>query len=221
MTTDEPQRLNVASMLPSHLGKRLEALAATEVAPSPTHRVETPQEAQERAEARRQVYAARWAAQVPPMYADADMGDLAQDFTWQNGSLNLVLAGPVGTGKTHHAYAIGNAMVRNGTWCQAVTVVDLLAALRPDGDLSLVRAVRACQVLILDDLSASKASEWAQEQMTDLLDRRIREGLRTIATTNSTETDLEAAWGGRFMDRLRYRRTVVVLRGESRRKAEW
>lgn len=221
--TDEPQRLDAAAMLPAQLRKRLEALDATEVDQAPVPRVETAQEAQDRLEARRQVYAARWSAQVPPMYAVAALADLdaAQAFTWPNDALNLVLAGPVGTGKTHAAYALGNALVADGYWVQASTVVDLLAALRPDGDPGLVRAVQGCQVLILDDLSASKASEWAQEQMTDLMDRRVREGHRTIVTTNSTEPDLEAAWGGRFLDRLRFRRTVVVLRGESRRKAEW
>lgn len=184
---------------------------------------ETAAEKAERLAARRAVYQARWAAQVPPMYADAHLSDLdpTQAFTWPTGSLNLVLAGPVGTGKTHAAYAAGNDLAAEGTWCQAVTVVDLLAALRPDGDPSLAKAVQSCQVLILDDLGAGKASEWAIEQMTALLDLRVREGRRTIVTTNVPEPDLEAAWGGRFMDRLRYRRTVAVFRGESRRKAEW
>jgi hypothetical protein len=56
--------------------------------------------------------------------------------------------------------------------------------------------------------------------MTALLDLRVREGRRTVVTTNVPESELEAAWGGRFMDRFRFRRTVVVYRGESRRKAE-
>lgn len=220
--TDEPQRLS-PDVLPGPLRERLERLAPEQRDPGPQSIIETEDEFRERLEARRQVYAARWSAQVPPMYTTATLADLdqAQAFTWEDGSLNLVLAGPVGTGKTHAAYALGNALVADGYWVQAVTVVDLLAASRPDGDPALVRAVQSCQVLVLDDLGAGKASEWAVEQMTSLLDLRVREGRRTIVTTNVPEPDLEEAWGGRFMDRLRYRRTVVILRGESRRKAEW
>lgn len=207
------------------LAKHPHLKRAAQVAEPDTTRssTETDAEKAERLAARRAVYQARWAAQVPPMYADASLADLdgAQAFTWPTDSLNLVMAGPVGTGKTHAAYAIGNDLSAEGTWCQAVTVVDLLAALRPDGNPSLGRAVQECQVLVLDDLGAGKASEWAIEQMTALLDLRVRQGRRTVVTTNVPEPDLEAAWGGRFMDRLRFRRTVAVFRGESRRKAEW
>jgi DNA replication protein DnaC len=184
---------------------------------------ETEAEAAERQRARQAVYQARWAAQVPPMYREARLADLdeSQAITWPRESLNLVLAGPVGTGKTHAAYAFGNEMAQAGRWVCATTVVDLLVAMRPDGDPGLVKAAHECAILILDDLGAGKASEFAVEQMTALLDRRVREQRHTIITTNVPEPDLEAAWGGRFMDRLRYRRTVKVFSGESRRKAAW
>ena len=184
---------------------------------------ETEAEAAERQRARQAVYQARWAAQVPPMYREARLADLdeSQAITWPRESLHLVLAGPVGTGKTHAAYAFGNEMAKAGRWVCATTVVDLLVAMRPDGDTGLVKAAHECAILILDDLGAGKASEFAVEQMTALLDRRVREQRHTIVTTNVPEADLEAAWGGRFMDRLRFRRTVKVFTGESRRKAAW
>lgn len=219
MTDPQP----IGATIPASLRERLEAMGVKPASEVEFPRHETADEKAERLAARRAVYQARWEAQVPPMYADASWSDLdeAQRFDWPQESLNLVLAGPVGTGKTHAAYALGNAFSARGQWVQATTVVDLLTALRPDGDPSLAKAVRECQVLILDDLGAGKASEFAVEQMTALLDLRIREGRRTIVTTNVPEPDLEAAWGGRFMDRLRFRRTVHVLRGESRRKADW
>lgn len=225
--TPPPAADAVAALLERHPHlKRAAELAADLQPPAPGTTQPDDETADERAErlaARRAVYQARWAAQVPPMYADASLADLDQGqyFTWDRDSLNLVLAGPVGTGKTYAAYAIGNDLSAEGTWCQAVTVADLLAALRPDGDPSLAKAVQSCQVLILDDLGATKASDWAVEQMTSLLDLRVREGRRTVVTTNVPEPDLETAWGGRFMDRLRFRRTVHIFRGESRRKAEW
>lgn len=221
-----PDPVRIADAIPARIRERLEAMGVTtaaELAAEQDARTESPEDRQERLERRRSAYRARWEAQVPPMYADASWGDLdeSQRFDWPEDSLNLVLAGPVGTGKTHAAYALGNAFSRRGQWVQATTVVDLLAAMRPEGDASLARAAQNCHVLILDDLGAGKASEFAVEQMTALLDKRIREGRRTIVTTNVPEPDLEAAWGGRFADRLRFRRTVAVFKGESRRKAAW
>jgi DNA replication protein DnaC len=190
---------------------------------TPTHVTETEADKAQRLAARQAVYRARWEAQVPPMFRDARLADLdeSQAVTWERESLNLVLAGPVGTGKTHAAYAFGNEMAQAGRWVCATTVVDLLAAMRPDGDPGLVKAAQECAILILDDLGAGKASEFAVEQMTALLDRRVREERHTIVTTNVPEGDLEAAWGGRFMDRLRFKRTVKVFSGPSRRKAAW
>lgn len=221
MTDPRPIQDAVNALLERHPNlKRAAEMAEPDTTRSST---ETADERAERLAIRREVYLARWRAQVPPMYAQASLIDLdqSQQHNWPIESLNLVLAGSVGTGKTHAAYARGNDLADQGLWVQAITVVDLLAALRPDGDPGLGRAVQECQVLILDDLGAGKASEWAIEQMTALLDLRVREGRRTIVTTNVPEPDLEAAWGGRFMDRLRFRRMVHVFRGESRRKAEW
>lgn len=220
----EREPVKVGAAIPPRIMERLERMGLTTAdALPPSPRQETEAEAQERRQQRLAVYQARWAAQVPPMFRDASWEDLddSQRFAWPPDSLNLVLAGPVGTGKTYAAYAIGNRAAQAGSWVCATTVVDLLAAMRPDGDPSLVKAAQSCHVLILDDLGAGKASEFAVEQMTALLDLRVRETRRTVVTTNVPEGDLEAAWGGRFMDRLRYRRTVHVFSGESRRKAAW
>lgn len=226
MTTEDPQPISqhladLAERVPAI--KRLVEAGVVYVPGAPTDATETAAERADRLAARRAVYQARWAAQVPPMYAEASVMDLdeGQATSVPPGTLNIVLAGPVGTGKTHAAYAMGNALAERGEWVQATTVVDLLEALRPEGNAGLARAVRECQVLILDDLGAGKASEFAIEQMTALLDLRIREGRRTIVTTNVPEDTLEKVWGGRFMDRLRFRRVVHVFRGESRRRAEW
>lgn len=221
-TDDEPQTIGAA--IPEALLRRLEAMGvkpASELVYAET--AETEQDRQDRLEARQGVYRARWLAQVPPMYLEAtwDTLDAAQRFAWPDDSLNLVLAGSVGTGKTHAAYALGHAASARGVWVQAVTVTDYLAAQRPEGDHRLADAAQRCGLLILDDLYARAASPWGIEQLTDLLDLRIREQRRTVVTTNATESQLEEAWEGRFLDRLRYRRTVHVFRGESRRVGAW
>lgn len=207
-----------------HLKRASELSAALQ--PSDYERTETEDEKAERLDTRREHYQARWDQQVPPMYRDADVGELdeAQGGTtvqyWlQSGGLHLVLAGPVGTGKTYAAYAVGHQALRSGLWVEAWNVGDLMDAMRPgSSDRSAEQRARDCQLLILDDLVA-KATDWEAERLTLLLDARTRAMRQTVVTTNITGDQVTETWGGRFMDRLRYRMTSLTFTGESRRSA--
>lgn len=170
--------------------------------------------------------AARWRRRLPPMYADADLNDLEGDqhreavTGWlASDSCTLILAGTVGGGKTHAAYAVGHHAVNQGLYVEAITVHDLMEALRPDGDAGVRMSVNAADLLVLDDLGATKATEFAQQELTALIDRRLNHGLRQVVTTNATATVLAEVWGTRLTDRLAYRATVLVFAGKSRRVA--
>lgn len=190
---------------------------------------ETPQEAEARKRRQQGHREARWQARLPVMYErasmrDVDADDLPRDLlTWlaKEASPTLFIPGPVGTGKTHAAYAIGNTAVARGIWTEAWTVTDLLEAMRPGGDAQGGGDARTARLLILDDLGSGKATEWAVDALTALVDARLREGLRQIITTNHPYPVLEEAWGARLMDRLRYRAVVAKMTGESRRQAPW
>lgn len=171
--------------------------------------------------------AARWRSMLPVMYAEASLGDLdpqgrsAIESHFRNGGLNLVLAGAVGTGKTHAAYAAGHWLVHQGEWVEAWSVVDLLDALKPNRDTEAEARARECDVLILDDLGATRATDWAAERLLALMDDRLRDERATIFTTNATGEQISDAWGHRLLDRMSYRQTVIKFTGESRRKAAW
>jgi len=208
-----------------------EALAEAErLGPTEHPEGETPEDREARRRRQAEHRAARWMRRLPVMYATASLDDYDGDeqaqaadtaTRWlESPSATLVLAGSVGTGKTHLAYAVGHALVARGDWVEAWTTADLLEALRPGGDERALDVVRSCDVLILDDLGATKVSEWAVETMTSLLDHRLREDRRQVITTNVPWPSLEQAWGGRFADRLRFRWTVANMVGESRR-AGW
>jgi DNA replication protein DnaC len=196
----------------------------------PAERAEGPLEVEARRAVRLKHYAERWGKRLPAMYEDASLDKLAimtddpesarKVTTWlaAESSRTLVLAGDVGTGKTHAAYAIGNAAVARGIWTEGWTVTDLLEAMRPNGDAAGARDVARCPLLILDDLGAGKATDWAVDALTSLVDARLRENRRQIVTTNLPYPALVEAWGARLMDRLAYRWTTVTLTGPSRRK---
>jgi DNA replication protein DnaC len=231
MNTTEPTKVGETQRLAA-IRERLEK-RGVDMRPTPPSVVETPEEARQRDAHRMEVIRERWARKVPAMYASADVTELDGNQhavavrSWLgSGALHLVLAGPVGTGKTHAAYAIGNQALNHGTWTEAWSVGDLMEAMRPGADprthapADLAKLARTCQLLVLDDL-IGKASEWEAEQMTLLLDARVREQRRTIVTTNMTSTQITETWGGRFMDRLTYRLTALTFSGESRRGGAW
>lgn len=171
---------------------------------------------------------ARWAQRLPVMYEDASVDQLGPDQhrdavrAWLHGpGSTLFLAGSVGAGKTFAAYAVARAADEAGAWVEAWTVADLMEALRPAGDPAVRDIVRACDLLLLDDLSVVKVSEWAQEQLNGIIDERLRQRRRQIITTNVTYTDLSTGWGERTMDRLSYRMTALDFAGPSRRQAAW
>lgn len=194
----------------------------------PDSHTETPEQMAERLAVQARNRSARWMGSVPAMYADAALADLdgtqhAEAVTqWlASDSATLVLAGSVGTGKTHAAYAVANAAVHGGTWVEAWNVHDLLEAMRPGGDDRAAPDAMDCGLLVLDDLAVLKVSDWAVEQMTALLDARLRNGRRQVVTTNAPYDALVESWGDRMMDRLRYRWTPLQFVGESRRRAAW
>jgi DNA replication protein DnaC len=223
--TKTPPKMDVADWrerIPKHLLAEAEAEGPLEL----DSHGETPEQAKARRQAAHEAKVAAYRARVPLMYRDATFGELdpsvaatMREWLEREGS-TLMLAGPVGTGKTHAGYALLNHLAQALT-VEAVTCADLLASLRPDGDAQSAERAKAADVLLLDDFGAAKASEWAVEQIVSLLDHRLRNGQRQVVTTNSPYDALVEAWDDRAMDRLRYRWTVIQMNGESRRKAAW
>lgn len=190
--------------------------------------VETDDERAERLGLQAANRASRWRSRLAPMFVTAELGQLddaqhaVEVRSWLTvGKPHLILAGPVGTGKTHAAYAIGNEAVRRGIFTEAWTLHDLMGALRPDGERDALQFARTADLLILDDLGVGKVSDWAQEAFTSLLDARLRSELRTVFTTNLPSDQLREVWGDRAVDRMAYRSTVLTFLGQSRRKADW
>lgn len=133
---------------------------------------------------------------------------------------NLVLLGPVGTGKTGSALALlRDDWISHGQEVQFWPVVDLLRGLRPDGGLDVERLMRVPR-LLLDDLGAERPTDWTAEQMYGLVNRRWLDQLPTIVTSNLEPAALAEAVGERLFSRLIGDGAVVVkLAGKDRRRA--
>lgn len=140
-----------------------------------------------------------------------------------HGATTLFLVGPPGVGKTYAAAAAALRAVA-GIDVEWWSVAGLLDALRPGrGDVAerVWDAVLAVDLLVLDDLAHTRASEWAAERLWMLADARSGNRLRTIVTTNATFPELEEVWGRATMDRLADGIAVVRFAGESKRTPLW
>jgi len=102
----------------------------------------------------------------------------------------LIFFGPVGTGKTHLMLAICLAQIAQGRSAIFGTVGALLDTLRAtfDGgtvkEADVVRALRNCSLLAIDDLGKEKPTDWVEAQLFDILNYRLAHAKPVLLTCN-------------------------------------
>lgn len=182
-----------------------------------------------RADRDAEVAARRWRLTAPTRYQAATIAGLLerggageQIAEWAFGpeGRNLVIAGPVGTGKTWAALAAVRPAIEAGSSVVFWPVVELLDALRPGGRDDTLETAMRCDVLVLDDVGAERATDWAAERMYAIVNRRWMDGRPIVATTNHASSDaLVEHIGERMRSRLVGSGAVVVrLTGADRRR---
>ena len=135
----------------------------------------------------------------------------------------IVLTGRPGCGKTHLAAAIANLRMQLGQVAMFVKASRVLQHYRNTFDqdtnqtlLELGSQIENAPLLVVDDLffrpSKAYKSEWANEQLFDLLDYRYENRLHTVFTTALTETAMKAdEIGNRFAVRIWDQRVSAQL----------
>lgn len=208
----------------SHAGKlmaRVERIMRAEAARAKVEpeRVEVPKLTEEQRLER------EWLRIVDPVFRGATLEDLlpgvrakAEEWLADPAGRNLVLAGDVGTGKSHAAMATARAAHMRGDRVEVWSTGDLWDGLRPGGPENLQQHVKYCDLLVLDDLGTDRATEWTTEQLYLIVDTRWRLLLPIIATTNLDPEELRAALGERVYDRLTGAVVAVKLSGATRRR---
>jgi DNA replication protein DnaC len=147
----------------------------------------------------------------------------------------LLFVGPAGRGKTHLACAIlSELVVTKGVSALYADFSDLLlriqTSFRPDADSSkesVLTPYAEAELLVLDELGASKPHAWVLDVLYNLLNTRYNRKRITIATSNyEDEPDVASGEREKLEDRIGYRLrsrlyemcTLVPLRGEDYRK---
>jgi DNA replication protein DnaC len=125
-------------------------------------------------------------------------------------SVNLTLTGQTGTGKSHLAEAICRDALAKGMSVRYEYVPWLLNRIRStfnntEAGETVEGILAVCaqsQVLVLDDLATEKGTEWTQEQLTAIVEKRIQRHAKTVVTTNLTHAELTQKGYERLASRL-------------------
>ncbi len=103
----------------------------------------------------------------------------------------LLLMGPSGVGKTHLAVAALKELIRRGhggLFCDYRELLkEIQASYNPASEsteMSILEPVRNVEILVLDDLGASKPSDWVRDIVGIVLNARYNENRTTLITTN-------------------------------------
>ena len=144
----------------------------------------------------------------------------------------LIYTGPVGVGKTHLAVSILKLLSERGFTCLFYEFGSLLKEIQDSynpntktSELTVLSPVLNVEVLVLDELGASKPTDWVRDTMAHIINTRYNEKRATIFTTNypderEAERDetLEDRIGIRLRSRLYEMCKTVELKGEDYRR---
>ncbi len=144
----------------------------------------------------------------------------------------LLFLGPCGVGKTHLATAIVRALIlQKGVSCLFYDFRDLLKEIQDSynpisqtTELRVLEPVYDAEVLVLDELGASKPTDWVRDTMTQIINTRYNHRKLTIFTSNyldepqdPNEESLTDRVGVRLRSRLHEMCKAILIKGDDYR----
>lgn len=134
----------------------------------------------------------------------------------------LLLYGGVGTGKTFAAACIVNALIDTGKPCLMTNFSRVLNTLWGiEEKQAYIDSLNKFDLLVLDDLGTERRSEYAQENVFNVIDARYRAKLPLIITTNLSIEEIkkpDSVGNSRIYDRVLEMCHPVEVNGHSRRR---
>jgi DNA replication protein DnaC len=145
----------------------------------------------------------------------------------------LIFIGPVGVGKTHLAVAILRELIERysvrGLFYQfGALLKEIQNSYNPvsqNSELKVLEPVFDADILVLDELGASKPTDWVRDTMMQIINTRYNDKRLTIFTTNYSDVrvtekseTLEDRVGAALRSRLYEMCTTVHIEGADYRR---
>jgi DNA replication protein DnaC len=116
------------------------------------------------------------------------------------GDIGLLYLGSCGVGKTHLAVSTLKGLIAKGIPGLFYDFRDLLKEIQDSynpntrtSELQVLAPIFEAEVLVLDELGASKPTEWVQETITHIINKRYNDRKVTIFTSNYQDIPIGAA----------------------------
>ena len=105
----------------------------------------------------------------------------------------LLLYGSVGTGKSFYAACIVNELIDKGYPCMMTNFSRLVNTIQGmfEGKQEYIDRLNKFDLLVIDDLSAERDTEYMNEIIFTIIDSRYRAGLPLIITTNLSADEIK------------------------------
>jgi DNA replication protein DnaC len=123
--------------------------------------------------------------------------------------VGLLFLGRCGVGKTHLAVSALKELIRKGIPGMFYDFRDLLKEIQDSynprtstSELSILAPVFDADVLVLDELGASKPTAWVQETITHIINKRYNDKKVTIFTSNYLDMPIGSAYDESLSDRV-------------------
>jgi DNA replication protein DnaC len=131
---------------------------------------------------------------IPKLKAKGEALLVLEHFADLDGQ-GLLLVGPVGVGKTHLAVALLHDLIElygiRGLFYQFGALLrqiqDSYNPISQTSELSVLQPVFDADVLVLDELGASKPTDWVRDTMMQIINTRYNDKRLTIFTTNFSD----------------------------------
>jgi DNA replication protein DnaC len=134
----------------------------------------------------------------------------------------LFLTGPVGTGKTHLAVAVGRAVAQRGhvvRFVDATTYLEKMKSAIGEGRTRMTASglFRYNSLAVIDEIGAVKPTDFVVEQMYLLIDEAWHTETPLIVTSNLSYREIQETLGDRTASRLVDLTTRVEFGGADHR----